>query len=578
MCRETDLCVFVDSPEVQEDHVLGREIAPYPSFPLARDWVNECIENHEDCHSDAFPLLPTRVIDIEPICSSREPRLIITDGKRSPYVTLSHCWGKSPPLVTNEENLERHLRAIPFQELPQTFKDAVTTTRELGFRFLWIDSLCILQGSPADWAQESSRMAAIYKNSAFTIACPDTTDSFGGFLYQRALNDTKWTWEYNTLDGGVKRKVTLRPRPDLQGNEVRNPGADSNLAKRGWVLQERLLSTRILYFCAKSLAWECNTHIRYEDWHYPLRHKYQQVSKNYVTNINHPYPRIKWYWIVMEFTKRSLTDQADKLPALSGLAHLLWSQQPHEYVGGLLRSDLHVGLAWFAERDEVVVGKVKSPPAGSGPSWSWTKSDSPVMFYHALLGVDYSFWGSTSIVPENDLEILDTQIVLESADPFGKIRSGSLRVCGRIKAGIIRKHINRFGEEVWWLCDGNSRRQFGYQHWAMAGRHQNPSSKGLSAVICRFWPDDPSWKLLRVSSIAESIEGRQLECEREVVCLCLVAMRGWTALVLEPVQKETAKYRRVGMAGCIQGMLSYQGQRPYDTWFDTVEKQLVEII
>ena len=113
-------------------------------------WISECEETHnEGCalnHSLEVPLLPTRVIDVgtdeEPI----EPRLHISNGDRQLYTTLSHCWGKKLPARTMRNTLDSFLTSIPLHEMPKTYLDAFSITRGLGLRYLWIDSLCIIQG------------------------------------------------------------------------------------------------------------------------------------------------------------------------------------------------------------------------------------------------------------------------------------------------------------------------------------------------------------------------------------------------------------------------------------------------
>ena len=46
--------------------------------------------------------------------------------------------------VLTQSTLERKMETIPLSSLPQTLRDAITITKWLGFRYLWIDALCIL--------------------------------------------------------------------------------------------------------------------------------------------------------------------------------------------------------------------------------------------------------------------------------------------------------------------------------------------------------------------------------------------------------------------------------------------------
>jgi hypothetical protein len=93
--------------------------------------------------------LPKRLIHIPPGDNQLDNiRLILTDQTvpdQTTYLTLTHCWGGTAPLTTTRQNLCDMLQIVPFQYLPKTFQDAIRTTKRLGFEYLWIDSLCILQ-------------------------------------------------------------------------------------------------------------------------------------------------------------------------------------------------------------------------------------------------------------------------------------------------------------------------------------------------------------------------------------------------------------------------------------------------
>jgi hypothetical protein len=96
------------------------------------------------------------------------------------YATLSHCWGFHQPLRTTKATLDLHLQKIRFSDLAKTFQDAAVTCRRLGIRYLWIDSLCIVQGDEEDWQIQSAQMASIYKGSTLTIAASSAHDGTEG--------------------------------------------------------------------------------------------------------------------------------------------------------------------------------------------------------------------------------------------------------------------------------------------------------------------------------------------------------------------------------------------------------------
>ncbi|KAF2452859.1 heterokaryon incompatibility protein-domain-containing protein, partial [Lineolata rhizophorae] len=149
------------------------------SFELARFWLRECVAHHPDCpkpaQADAF--FPTRAVDVGPPDGSQPPRLydraagmpLPPEGARG-YVALSHCWGASQPIKTEAATIAARRAGIAMDSLPKTFRHAVLATRRLGFRFVWIDSLCIVQDSKDDWERESKQMCDIYRQAAATVA------------------------------------------------------------------------------------------------------------------------------------------------------------------------------------------------------------------------------------------------------------------------------------------------------------------------------------------------------------------------------------------------------------------------
>lgn len=107
------------------------------------------------------------------------------------YTTLTHCWGtRVLPARTLTTNFQERLKNIPFETLSKTFQDAVVITRRLGFRFLWVDSLCIIQDNVSDWNTELAKMGSIYAGCALNIVAADASNGSVGCLFDRdpALN------------------------------------------------------------------------------------------------------------------------------------------------------------------------------------------------------------------------------------------------------------------------------------------------------------------------------------------------------------------------------------------------------
>lgn len=112
---------------------------------------------------------------------------IATKGSKVEYTTLTHCWGKTPmPVLTTQQNVSQMLSSIPSESLTKTFRDAILITRRLGYQYLWIDSLCIVQGDDKDWAHESAIMGSIYAGCVLSIVAAAGEDGSLGCLFSRS--------------------------------------------------------------------------------------------------------------------------------------------------------------------------------------------------------------------------------------------------------------------------------------------------------------------------------------------------------------------------------------------------------
>ncbi|KAF4836161.1 hypothetical protein CGCSCA4_v012355 [Colletotrichum siamense] len=120
-------------------------------------------------------------------------------GNYCNYVALSHCWGQHQPAKTTKATLGRYKWRLIWADLPKTFQDAITVTRALGIDFIWVDSLCIIQDDPDDWAKEASQMASIYRNAYITIAVTSAAGGEEGFLYDRRRRIYKSTAEKSVI-------------------------------------------------------------------------------------------------------------------------------------------------------------------------------------------------------------------------------------------------------------------------------------------------------------------------------------------------------------------------------------------
>ncbi|KAN0089660.1 HET domain containing protein [Hyaloscypha variabilis] len=138
------------------------------SFEQVATWLDEC-RSHSNCGVPSQTVLPTRVIDVGHL-NDPQPFLFESGDLVAPYIALSHCWGKTPIVRTTKAALARRKQGIDISLLPPAFQDAIVITRRLDVRYLWIDSLCIIQDDPLDWQTESARMSTIYQQALLTIS------------------------------------------------------------------------------------------------------------------------------------------------------------------------------------------------------------------------------------------------------------------------------------------------------------------------------------------------------------------------------------------------------------------------
>lgn len=112
---------------------------------------------------------------------------VLNKTPTSPYVTLSHCWGKAQFLTLKQSNLDQFTKSIPASSLPRTFQDAVAIAKRLKIYYIWIDSLCIIQDLKNDWLKEASLMHKIYANAYCNIAATGARDSSYGLFIERDI-------------------------------------------------------------------------------------------------------------------------------------------------------------------------------------------------------------------------------------------------------------------------------------------------------------------------------------------------------------------------------------------------------
>ncbi|KAK3936737.1 heterokaryon incompatibility protein-domain-containing protein [Diplogelasinospora grovesii] len=435
--------------------VAALELPRLPTFeaaiPQIQSWLAKCAPEHSACATAgcSSTKLPTRVIDVGDSCT-RPPRLYVPgEGEEGRYIALSYRWGPSSMrrLMTTLDNMSSHCAGIALERFPRTYRDAIRVARALGFRYLWIDSLCIVQDSLEDWTRQSSRMADIYRNARLTLAAEwgDSSDA-GLFVTDASLGPTVRAFTEVDSTGTPHRIYVKRWSTVMKTGPCYAPELQSALRLRGWTLQERMLSRRVVLFTNAELIWECDElrecscGKRLYSRDVALRSKadFDRLIRCGSDEPDLALFRYVWHRIVLTFTDRELSFTRDRLPALAGIASLM-PLSSERYLAGLWLDCLEHDLLWVNSHGEwkaevtyledgsreVEQGTegVNCRMSGNGyyaPSWSWASVCFPV---HYQLHED---WGP--LVPE--WEVKGARCLPATENPYGPVSEAVLEVEG----------------------------------------------------------------------------------------------------------------------------------------------------
>ncbi|KAL5398993.1 hypothetical protein PMIN02_001068 [Paraphaeosphaeria minitans] len=511
-----------------EANVTGHDCAPGQLRPLdtgsdhchslAARWILDCYSTHEDCRArDQGSWLPTRLIDVGHNWPAVEPRLVVTFDlpKQIPaplYTSLSHLWAAETVLRLTTENQNQLMRALPMDDLSPTFRDAIMFTRRLGMRFIWIDSLCILQDSPEDWMAESSVMNRVYKHSVCNIAATTVSYRSPG-LYKR--RDPRMVTPYKTR---IQRSGHKRPYVySLGGDTYHRAVSRADINSRVWVFQERMLSPRTLHFSTQ-LFWECRMLHACET--YPTG--FPRVPTSAGFDSDPPWSNCKlwmkdlqtdatstWQSLVQTYCTSHFTQQRDRLAALAGLVQEIHTYTNDEYLAGLWKKELPHALCWM------LYGTLQSSDITRAneyrcPSWSWASLN--FSGNHHLRFLD----GTTT--HRYVTTVLDANVQSSSGNVYSNITGGYVRLQGKL--GRIR--LDRLQNANW---RGDRGGHYTYEFAIDVG---GPSHEDMED-----YQDPGSVYCVPIASYDRANPGDLASIQ--VYCI-----------VLEPVEGESMKFTRIG--------------------------------
>ncbi len=407
--------------------------------------------------------MPSRLIDVGLEGDTMSPRLYVVEGDGwsgaqvtwRPYLTLSHRWGTADVTKLMSENLADMQRALPMDSLPRTFQDAIQMTRALGYRYLWIDSLCIIQDSADDWQREASHMASVYGNSDCTLAVLDSSGSEGCFRRRNPLfrRPCRLVQSYDTSIYAYG--FELSTESPVGGEDDRQDFVLDNmpLLRRAWVLQERLISPRVLYLGCPGLYWECCKTKLSEFWPNGAPHgnRFQEnaaVKEDLTSVLRSNASENKepenfagiWNWVTETYTSAGLTFRTDRAVALSGVASLIQQRTGMTYLAGLWKESLPEGLLWSC-----VMPTDLSISDRRSPTWAWLPLDARIISKEMRSGLNVTGAQRLRTPTLLDIRVPATQ---QSGAVLGEVAYGQVEM-----RGLLKKMMGPFDDGTSYALD-----------------------------------------------------------------------------------------------------------------------------
>ena len=405
-------------PSLGESPQIAHHPASNRCIEFIQQRLEECWGSHPDCALYEARPLPKRVLEIA--SDSHDLRLVEPGDENHReigfYAALSHCWGGGRPFMVTRETLEDAKRSVAWDSLPTTFQDAITITSKLGLKYLWIDSLCILQGDQEDWETESAKMAFYYGSAYVTIAGSSSGNPNESFLKPRLAGELRLAGDGCPV--GVRRCPSDRLKY-------------GPLNQRAWCFQETVLSPHILHFTSDQVIFECQTHMHAEDGRKVTKQDQDverrgpamshHLSRIYIAAVEgSPDPQIRsyqlWQDIVTIYTRLQLSRESDRLPAISGVAMRFGGRNGSQYLAGLWRDNFIADLIWTVPEDKRGFSGLVDQPC---PSWSWAS-------------IQRGVWYSEPYIMKPHAKLLRDHCEVSGLNRFGTVKSGSCTLLSRL--------------------------------------------------------------------------------------------------------------------------------------------------
>lgn len=314
-----------------------------------------CRNGHQHCHSSGFDTpIDFRLIDVK-------ERFLVRSNGPVEFCALSYVWGrrensepKETEMLTNE-SLERMERPGFFTEsaLPNTIEDAIQACSALGFRYLWVDRLCIVQDDERSKNHQIHAMGDIFASAELVLIASSSENMHAGISGVRHSRQTE-QWRLSSSDLDLVRL----PRLDemIEGCQWRT---------RAWTYQEAVLPRRKLWLTGTQAYFQCCEGTFSEDTIHVSDDP--DDDSTYTMDWTRSKLPIQQYFAHLGvYSGRSLTFQSDIYNAFIGIANKVYEADVLAY--GLPRPDFDQALLWSLCYVQINGRDAESITL---PSWSW---------------------------------------------------------------------------------------------------------------------------------------------------------------------------------------------------------------
>lgn len=441
--------VFLEDQSVMMSGSTGSE----KSLGLLREWLDYFINSHSLCSARSdTSWYPTRLLDVGTASPRGKVCLIETRSAHvsGSYIALSYCWGTFDFFKLTSATQSLLSAGCRVKKLSRTFQEAIVVCRSMNIQYLWIDSLCIIQGPEGvdDWLRESGSMGDIYSNAHCVLAATASANGNDGLFRHREpcdLVDLTLVPDQVRIPSGIYKLM----KEDYWYKSV----ARSPLSRRAWVFQERFLARRVVHFTQDEIIWECDETTRSE--RFPTRipsclteEDDEDVARYRATAILQQRLGTKgidlyeaWESLQSVYAKTHLSVATDRVIALSGIAKVFAEVLQDTYVVGMWKSRLRINLLWHCAEDPSV-RHTSHQLQYRAPSFSWLSLESE----HYPGGHDASIDDIECLY-----EIIDIRLEYTTADTTGPIQNGELLVKGWLVSAQLTAAESRSNKTDWIL-------------------------------------------------------------------------------------------------------------------------------